>query len=160
MLLSILSIKRKWFSLKLQHLQSEATLHSLRTMNWIVSTDCFSFREVHVSFWWMLLRSLMHFQKKMIFSESTAFSKEVNLHSLHTVNWRVWTDCFSFRYWHVSFSRMLRSSLMPFQKKVFLSEITALQSEVALRSLLTVNWSVWKDWFSFRETHVSFPECF
>ena len=35
-------------------------------------------RETHVSCWWMLVSSLRHFQRKMIFSESTAFRKLIN----------------------------------------------------------------------------------
>ena len=72
------TFKGKWFSLKGQHLQTEATLHSLFTVNWSVGTDCFSFRLTHVSFWWMLVSSLRHFQRKVIFSERTAFRKWSN----------------------------------------------------------------------------------
>ena len=66
-------LQAKWFSLKGEHLESEATLHSLRTENWSVGTDCLSFREMHVSFCWMLVSSLRLFQRKVIFSERTEF---------------------------------------------------------------------------------------
>ena len=78
LVITLRHFQRKWFSLKVPNLESEATLHSLRTVNWSVGTDCFSFRETHVTCWWMLVSSLRQFQRKVIFSESTAFRKWSN----------------------------------------------------------------------------------
>ena len=113
-----------WFSLKGQHLESEATLHSLRTVNWSVGTDCFSFTETHVSFLWMLVSSLRQFQKRVIFSKREHLKSEATLHFLHTVNWSFGRDSFSFRETHVNFCWMLVSSLRHFQRKVIFSERT------------------------------------
>ena len=115
--------KRVIFSER-EHLNSEAKLHSLRTVNWSVGTDYFSLRETHVSFFWILVSRLRHFQRKVIFSERTAF-RNATLHSLRTMNWSVGTDCFPFRETHVNFCSMLVSSLRRFQRTVIFSERTA-----------------------------------
>ena len=114
-----------WFSLKLQHWESKATLHSLHTVNWSIGTDCFSFRERHVRSLWMLVSSLRHFPRKWFSLKLRHLESEATLHSLRTVNWSVGTNNFSFRETHMSFLWMLIISLRLFQRKVIFSETTA-----------------------------------
>ena len=122
---SYCTFKRKWFSLKLQHLQNNATLQKPCTVNWSVWTDCFSLRETHVGFYCMLHRILMHLQNKVISLKLQLLKSNLTLHSLQRVNWNVWIEFFSFKKTHVSFSWILHRILNHFQKKGILSVTTA-----------------------------------
>ena len=78
----LMHFQKKWLSLKPQHLQSKAKLHSLLTVLWSIWTDFFPIRETHVCFPWKLLRSLLHFQKKVIIWKLSIYI--VMKHSIHS----------------------------------------------------------------------------
>ena len=122
---SLRTFKGKWFSLKVQHLESETTTHSLCTVNWSFGTDCFSFRVMHESCWWMLVSNLRHFQRRVIFYQSIAFRKwNNNTFTLHS-ELKCWNRLLLFQRNACEFLLMLVSSLTHYQRKVIFPERTA-----------------------------------
>ena len=100
-------------------------MHSLCTVNWSVGTDCFSFREMHVNFCWMLVISLRHFQREVIFSEKTAFRKWSKTPFTSHSELKGWNRLLLFQRNACEFLVNSYNYLKALSKKVIFSEITA-----------------------------------
>ena len=147
--------QKKWLSLKPQHLQSKAKLHSLLTVLWSIWTDFFPIRETHVCFPWKLLRSLLHFQKKVIIWKLSIYIvMKHSIHSHHAL--KFFNRLLLFHRIKSGFLLNDSQKLNALKKKWLSLKPQYLQSKATIHSLLTVIWNVWTDCISFRVMHVSF----